>query len=57
MEDEDNWDEPFIEVRKEPGKLKACSIYANFDLETSFNTKSGNVLEDFEKIKKRVALG
>ena len=38
-------------------KLKACSIYANFDLETNFNTKSGNVLEDFEKIKKRVALG
>ena len=37
--------------------LKACSIYANFDLETNFNTKSENVLEDFEKIKKRVALG
>ena len=37
--------------------LKACSIYENFDLETSFNKESENISEDFEKIEKRVAHG
>ena len=54
IEDEGNWDDPLIEVPKEPGKDKSMQHLWEFYLETSFNTKSGNV---FEKIEKHVALG
>ena len=52
IEDEDNWDDPFIEVPKEPGKAKSMQHLWEFWL-----NESENVSEDFEKIEKRVAHG